>query len=129
KTRANAIITVHTYEPEPYESPADGPGLVRIHVTETFSGDIEAAGAAQFLQASLADGSASFVGMERATGTVAGRQGTFLLQAAGTVEGKVVDGNWFVVPGSGTGQLAGFRGAGGFRANLGSNASVHLDYW
>jgi hypothetical protein len=45
------------------------------------------------------------------------------------VTGSVVAGDWFVVPGSGTGELAGLRGEGGFRANLGENAKVHLDYW
>ncbi len=129
KTRANAIITVHTYEPAPYESPPDGPALVRIHVAERFSGDIEADGVTEFLQAARPDGSASFVGIERVTGTIAGRRGTFLLQDAGTVEGSVVDGDWFVVPGSGTGELTGLRGEGGFRANLGEGARVHLDYW
>ena len=38
-------------------------------------------------------------------------------------------GDWFVIPGSGTGGLAGLRGEGGFRANLGEGAQVHLDYW
>jgi hypothetical protein len=83
----------------------------------------------EFLQAAHADGSASFVGIERLTGTLGGREGTFLLQDAGTVQGSVVDGDWFVVPGSGTGALTGLRGEGRFRANLGENAQVHLDYW
>jgi Protein of unknown function (DUF3224) len=127
--RLNAVITVHKYEPVPYEQPAEGPALVRIHVEERFSGDIEGDGVVEFLQAARADGSASFVGIERVTGTVAGKQGTFLLQDAGTVEGNVVSGEWFVVPGSGTGELAGLRGTGGFRANLGEGAQVHLDHW
>src|SRR5580693_2643702 len=109
KTRAEAVITVHTYQPASYETPADGPSLTRIHVEEAFTGDIEGAGVVEFLQAARADGSASFVGIERVTGAVAG--------------------DWFVVPGSGTGELAGLRGEGGFRANLGENADVHLDYW
>ena len=96
---------------------------------ESFSGDIEGDGVVEFLQAGRADGSASFVGIERVTGKLAGREGTFLLQDAGTVEGSIVSGGWFVVPGSGTGQLAGLRGDGGFRANLGEGARVHLDYW
>lgn len=129
KTRAKAVITVHTYQPVPYEEPADGPSLVRIHVEEAFSGDIEGAGVVEFLQAAQADGSASFVGIERVTGAVGGRTGSFLLQDSGTVAGNVVAGDWFVVPGSGTGELAGLRGEGGFRANLGENAEVHLDYW
>lgn len=117
------------YEPSVYEEPADGPSLTRIHVEEHFSGDIEAAGVAEFLQAARPDGSAGFVGIERVTGRLVGREGTFLLQDTGTVKGSIVSGAWFVVPGSGTGQLAGLRGGGGFRANLGEGAQVHLDYW
>lgn len=129
RTRATAVITVHKYEPATYDEPAEGPALARIHVEESFSGDISGDGLVEFLQAARADGSASFVGIERVTGTVAGREGTFLLQDAGTVEGNAVSGEWFVIPGSGTGGLAGFRGEGGFRANLGEGAQVHLDYW
>ena len=80
-------------------------------------------------QAARADGTASFVGIERVTGSVGGRTGTFLLQDQGTVTGGVVEGEWFVVPGSGTGELPGLRGTGGFRANLGENATVNLTYW
>jgi hypothetical protein len=123
-----AVITVHKYEPVAYDESAEGPVLTRIHVEESFSGDIAGDGVVEFLQASRADGSASFVGIERVTGTIGGRSGTFLLQDAGTVEGRVVSGEWFVIPGSGTGELAGLRGEGGFSANLGEGAQVHLDY-
>ena len=129
KARANAVITVHKYEPAAYDEPAEGPVLAKIHVEESFSGDISGDGVVEFLQAARADGSASFVGIERITGTVAGGNGTFLLQDAGTVQDNIVSGEWFVIPGSGTGQLAGLRGIGGFRANLGEGAQVHLDYW
>ena len=129
KTRANAAITVHKYEPAAYDEPAAGPALTRIHVEESFSGDISGDGVVEFLQAARADGSASFVGIERVTGTVAGRSGTFLLQDAGSVQDNIVSGDWFVIPGSGTGGLAGLRGTGGFRADLGEGAQVHLDYW
>ncbi len=127
--RANAVITVHTYEPAAYDEPAEGPALSRIHVEESFAGDITGRGVVEFLQAAREDGSASFVGIERVTGTVAGRPGTFLLQDTGTVDGTIVSGEWFVIPGSGTGDLSGLRGEGGFRANLGEGAQVHLDYW
>lgn len=129
RTHASAVITVHKYEPVAYEEPAGGPVLTRIHVQESFTGDISGEGVVEFLQAGRADGSASFVGIERVTGAVGGRTGTFLLQDAGTVEGNVVSGDWFVIPGSGTGELAGLRGEGGFRANLGEGAQVYLDYW
>jgi hypothetical protein len=129
RIRANALITVHTYEPTAYDAPAQGPVLTRIHVEESFSGDIAGDGAVEFLQAAHADGSASFVGIERVSGSVGGREGTFLLQDAGTVDGNIVSGDWFVIPDSGTGALSGLRGQGGFRANLGEGAQVYLDYW
>jgi hypothetical protein len=129
KVRLNAVITVRKYEPVAYDEPADGPVLTRIHVEESFSGDIEGDGVVEFLQAARADGSATFVGIERVHGIVAGKKGSFLLQDSGTLEGNIVSGEWFVVPGSGTGQLAGLRGNGGFRADLGEGAHVHIDHW
>jgi hypothetical protein len=129
RTRATGKITVKSYEPAPYDEPADGPTLSRIHVEETFSGDIEAEGVVDFLQAQMADGSASFVGIERVTGSLGVRSGSFLLQDHGTVSGSTVSGEWFVVPGSGSGDLAGLRGEGGFSAQLGESAEVSLEYW
>jgi Protein of unknown function (DUF3224) len=129
RTRATGKITVKSYEPAPYDEPADGPTLSRIHVEETFSGDIEAEGVVDFLQAQMADGSASFVGIERVTGSLGARSGSFLLQDQGTVSGSTVSGEWFVVPGSGSGDLAGLRGEGGFSAQLGESADVSLEYW
>lgn len=128
-TTAKATIAVSKYEPVAYSSPEAGPTLSKIHVEEHFSGDIEGDGTVEFLQAAQADGSASFVGLERVAGTIGGKKGTFLLQDAGTVADNIVSGEWFVVPGSGTEELAGLRGVGGFRANLGEGAQVTLDYW
>ncbi|WP_327142251.1 DUF3224 domain-containing protein [Nocardia sp. NBC_01327] len=129
KTRVEAVITVHKYEPSVYEEPAAGPVLSKIHVEESFSGGIEGDGIVEFLQSGNADGTASFVGIERITGSVDGKSGTFLLQDNGTVADNIVSGDWFVVPGSGTGDLTGLRGTGGFRANLGEGAQVWLEYW
>jgi hypothetical protein len=128
-SHATGTITVRTYEPSPYDQPAEGPALVRIHVEEDFSGDIEGAGVAQFLQAQVSEDAASFVGIERVSGSIAGRTGTFVLQDQGTLTGTRVTGRWSVVPGSGTGQLAGLRGDGGFTAELGQGADITLDYW
>src|SRR5689334_16375823 len=101
KTVATGLIKVRRYEPVPYDEPAQGPKLVRVHVEEDFAGDIEGTGVVEFLQVQAADGaSASFVGVERVDGTVGGRRGTFVLQDEGTVRGNEVSGRWFVVPGS-----------------------------
>ncbi len=129
RIHAEAKIAVQTYDPQPYDESADAAALVRIHVVEQFSGDIEGGGVANFLQVGLAEDSASFVGLERVTGRVGERSGTFVLHDEGMLEGTTVSGRWFVVPGSGTAELEGLRGEGGFTAQLGEGADVTLDYW
>jgi hypothetical protein len=129
KVHARGTIQVKTYVPKPYDEISNGPKLVRISVTEAFSGDIAGEGKVEFLQVVRPDGSASFVGLERVIGKIGGRSGSFVLQDAGTLKAKKVKGAWFVVPGSGTGQLSGLRGEGGFAADLGQHAKITLDYW
>lgn len=129
RTRATGKIDVKTYEPTPYDQPAEGPVLSRIHVVEDFSGDLAGEGVATFLQTTRGADEASFVGVERVTGRLADRSGTFVLQDQGTLKGSIVSGTWFVVPGSGTGELTGLRGEGGFTAELGQRADITLDYW
>jgi hypothetical protein len=129
RQHATGKIDVEIYEPTPFDEPAQGPALVRIHVEEEFSGDIQGHGVAEFLQTTIGDDQASFVGVERVTGSIGGRSGTFVFQDAGTLDGTTVSGSWFVVPGSGTGDLRGLRGEGGFNAELGQGAEVTLDYW
>jgi Protein of unknown function (DUF3224) len=109
RRHATGKITVRTYEPTPYDQPAEGPVLSRIHVEEEFTGDIEGTGVVEFLQAQVSAVTASFVGLERMSGSVGGRSGRFVLQDQGMLRGTTVSGEWFVVPGSGTGELLGVR--------------------
>ncbi len=125
--RATGQTAVTAYVPTTFDEHADGPALVEVQVTETFTGDIEGEGTARVIQAARADGSATFVGLERVRGAIAGRKGTFLLQVAGRLVGEELHAEWFVVPGSGTGELAGLRGDGGFDARLGQHGSIWLD--
>lgn len=125
--RATGMINVTSYVPLPYDQNG-GPDLVEVKVSETFSGDLSGQGTVRFLQTMNADGSASFVGVERFVGTLDDRKGSFVLQDQGTVSGGVVEGEWFVVPNSATGELEGLRGEGGFKANLGQSAEIWLDY-
>jgi hypothetical protein len=84
------------------------------------------------LQVALDPTSASFCAVERVSGSLAGRSGTFVLQDEGTLTGTRVYGRWFVVPGSATGDLRGLRGLrgeGSFEAELGQHAAYVLDDW
>ncbi len=128
-TRANATTAVRVYQPTVYDQPGEGPALNRIHVEELFAGDLEATGVTEFLLVARADGSANFVGVERIDGALGDRRGTFLFQQVGTIEASVVSAEWEVIPGSGTGELAGLHGTGSLRSELGQGGTMHLDYW
>jgi hypothetical protein len=128
KHHATGRTAVKTYEPKLFDELPGGPSLVDIHVTETFSGDIEGDGFVHVVQAARPDGSASFVGIERVRGSIGGKKGSFLLQVGGTVASREMRAEWFVMPGSGTGELRGLRGDGGFKAELGQHGTIWLDY-
>jgi hypothetical protein len=98
-----------------------------VQLTERFTGDIEGEGTARVIQAARRDGWVTFTGLERVRGTIAGRRGTLVLQVRGTVAGKEMRAEWFVVAGSGTEALAGLSGDGGFEAQIGQHGSVWLD--
>jgi Protein of unknown function (DUF3224) len=125
---ARAKITVHSSQATTYDQTAS-PALREIRLSETFSGDIEGESTVRALQALRVDKSASFVSMQRFSGRLGGRNGTFVLQGTEIVENGKIRASWFVVPGSGTGDLSGLRGEGGFEGDFGQGSEGTLDYW
>jgi hypothetical protein len=76
-----------------------------------YHGDLEATGKGQMLTAGTdVKGSGAYVAIERVTGTLRGRTGSFVLQHSGTMTKGVPKLTINVVPDSGTGQLVGIDG-------------------
>src|SRR5262249_46338905 len=113
---------------KPYDQTAS-PALVEIRLTETFTGYIDGESTVWALQVLRHDQSATLVSVQRFRGKLGGRQGTFVLQGSEIVENGKIKATWFVVPGSGTGELSGLRGEGGFEGNFGKGSDGTLDYW
>jgi hypothetical protein len=128
RTRAKAKITVQSSEATPYDQTAS-PKLMELRLSETFTGDIEGESPVRALQVLRDDHSASLVSVQRFRGKLGGRQGTFVLQGQEVVENGKIKATWFVVPGSGTGDLSGLRGEGGFEGEFGKGSDGTLDYW
>jgi uncharacterized protein DUF3224 len=128
RTRAKAKITVQNSEAQPYDQ-TGSPTLMEIRLNETFTGDIEGESPVRALQVLRGDKSASLVSVQRFRGKLGGRQGTFVLQGSEIVENGKIKATWFVVPGSGTGDLSGLRGEGGFEGDFGKGSDGTLDYW
>ena len=125
--RARTKITVQSSEAKPYE--ISRPKLVELHISEKFLGDIDGESSVRALQVQRDDKSASMVSLQRFTGKLGGRHGSFVLQGKETVENGKIKATWFVVPGSGTGSLSGLRGEGGFEGDFGKGSDGWLDYW
>ena len=127
-TRARATITVQSADAKPYDDSA-GPKLLEIRIRETFAGDMQGVSTVRALQVMRDHQSASLVSMQRFRGTLAGREGSFVLQGSERIEDGKVSATWFVVPGSGTDALVGLRGEGGFQGRFGQGSEGTLDYW
>ncbi len=125
---ATATFQVKSWDEKPYNEIDEGPKLTRASVTKSFRGDIEGEGTLEYLMIYRDDGSASFVGLERVVGRVGDRSGSFVLQHSGTFEGGTAKATWFVVPGSGTGDLRGLRGEGGFASAHAEDIPITLEY-
>jgi hypothetical protein len=128
RMHATATITVQDSTAEPFDRDA-GPELMEVHLRETFSGDMEGSSTVRALQALRDDKSAYLVSLQRFCGRLGGRQGAFVLQGSETVQDGEIKATWSVVPGSGTGDLTGLRGEGGFEGRFGQGSRGTLDYW
>lgn len=85
--------------------------ITRFSLEKQFHGDLDATSKGEMLAAgNQAKGSGGYIAMERVSGTLYGRSGTFALQHSGTMDNGQYHLDVNVVPGSGTGQLAGLTG-------------------
>jgi hypothetical protein len=97
--------------PQPPEDKAEGSTLGRMSIDKQFHGDLEGTSKGQMLTAMTdVKGSAGYVAIERVTGTLQGRSGSFVLQHNGTLNRSAAQQSITVVPDSGTGQLVGITG-------------------
>jgi hypothetical protein len=127
-THVDGTFKVEDWQEEQYGSLGDGRKLSRASVKQSISGDIEGSGSVEWLMCYRPDETADFVGLQQVDGKLGDRSGSFVLRTSGTFDGQVAKGELVVVPGSGTGELDGIDGRGEFKAPLGSEAYVSLDY-
>ena len=93
------------------QNPPFDPSIGRMTIDKQFHGDLEATSKGEMLaHMTEVKGSAGYVALERVTGTLAGRTGSFVLQHTGTMSKGEQQLSVTVVPDSGTGQLTGLSG-------------------
>jgi hypothetical protein len=97
--------------PQPVDAFTDATTLGRMTIDKQFSGDLVGTGKGQMLTGmGTVKGSAAYSAIERVTGTMAGRQGSFVLQHTGVMAKGEQSLTITIVPDSGTDGFAGISG-------------------
>ncbi len=97
--------------PLPADDNVDTGGFGRLSIDKTFSGGLSGTSKGQMVGAFTAvEGSAGYVALERVTGSLNGKKGSFVLQHNGTMKQGVSTMIVTVVPDSGTEELTGLSG-------------------
>jgi hypothetical protein len=110
-----------------------GPYLSRATVTKTFRGDLEGTSEADLLMCQadpkkLGEGE-GYVASEQFTGRLGGREGSFVIQHWGiSGAGGAQQNGGHVVPGSGTGNLAGLSGRVAITVDAEGAHRITLEY-
>lgn len=118
---AETKLKIMSWDEEPYRELPDGRKFTRADVVLTGPADGLASATFEALMYYAADSTSTYVTLMHVTGNLGGRSGSFVLQGRGTYDGKAARGESFVVPGSGTDELAGLSGTG-------ESVSTHDDY-
>jgi Protein of unknown function (DUF3224) len=113
---------------DPYNKD-EGAGLSRMSIDKQFHGDLEATSKGEMLATmDQAKQSGGYTAIERVTGTLGGRKGSFVLQHSSTMTRGQPKQNIFVVPDSGTAELAGLSGSMIVNIASGGAHSYDFDY-
>jgi hypothetical protein len=103
--------------------------LNRMTLDKQYHGDLDATGIGQMLTAGTEiKGSGAYVAIEKVSGTLEGKKGTFILQHAGTMTREVPQLAIVVVPDSGTGELEEIAGKMKIKFAEGGKHFYELDY-
>jgi Protein of unknown function (DUF3224) len=112
--KATTMIARGTFEvkvtPQPQDDAVAGP-FGRLLIDKQFHGDLQGTSKGQMLATGTGvEPSGAYVALERVTGVLLGKRGSFTLQHKGTMQKGVYSLQVTVVPDSGTDQLMGISG-------------------
>jgi hypothetical protein len=125
--RATGIFDVWL-KPLPMDVDGGSELLGRMSIDKQFHGELEGTSKGQMLTGgTIIRNSAGYVAIERVTGSVKGRKGSFILQHNGTMNRGEPSLVITVVPDSGTEQLEGLKGTMKIDINAGKH-SYELEY-
>lgn len=116
-------FTFADWQEQPVGPAEATPRLAHAEVANSFTGGVEAnRTTCAYTIAYTGENVGTYTGMELLSGSVDGRKGTFVLEERGSFDPAGTVCRFEVVPGSGTGDLAGLTGSGGFTFRHGDSS-------
>lgn len=115
-TTATGTFSVDSWKDEPVADPDESWAMdasrkvAWVQLAKTFHGDLEGTSTVDMLSVMTDGEPAGYVAIERVTGTLGGRAGSFILQHAATADAHDQRLRIEVVPRTGAGELAGLSG-------------------
>jgi hypothetical protein len=122
----SATFEVTDWKEDEFDAGADRAKLTKASVQKKYSGDIDGTSVTEWVMAYSPDDTATFVGIERISGTVGGRSGSLVLQHVGAFADGAATAELTVV--SGAGELDGVGGDGDFRADPSGSVNLRLTF-
>ena len=125
RSTVEATFEVTSWDEQPFDESVGVSKLTKASVQKSYSGDVEGTSATESLMAYHADGSASFVGLERVKGKINGRSGTLVLRHVGEFRDGAAKASITVV--GGTEEFNQTTGDGDFLADPSGSISLRLN--
>jgi hypothetical protein len=119
-----ATFAIDSWDETPFANSGNDPKVTEALVRKTYSGDIDGSSTTKWLMAYAPDNTATFVGIERITGMIGGKQGDLVVLHDGEFSDGVASANLRIAVG--TGDLTGTTGTGKFRADPSGSVSIDL---
>ena len=120
-----AQFEVTSWDETPFDQGTGVAKLTEALVAKKYTGDVEGTSTTKWLMVYAPDNTATFVGLERIKGTVAGKHGSLVLQHVGSFQDGSADASLTVI--SGTNELKAVSGSGHFTANPAGSITLALD--
>jgi hypothetical protein len=114
--QVKSFLTILDSSEEPYSEGEDGKDLTSAIFTMEYAGDLKARSILMELKTYNSPDNASVYGLERVTGSLNGKAGTFVIEHIGIKNKDILVSTRTIMPGSATGELTGLKGKADFHS-------------
>ena len=126
--QAAGSFTVASWDENTYQELSDNGKLTKATVTFTLTGELSGNATWDAVMCYRPDGTATYTGMQRVDGQLAGVEGSFVVRADGDFVNGEARSRWHIIDGSGTGGLSGLTGNGSAVATAEPPGHFTLEY-